>query len=165
MFIEGYVLNEDGKEEKVVLDICDHIGCNSNDLKDKKKHLNEFQSRLKQGKVTKVYLPPEYNEHDEGGRKNMIKFIENHFDVCGGGVVATGQTGTDPSVRFQCFRHKTCSTAKREKENVKSTSSSRPQKQEDTCQWRLNIGIENKVAVLIGRVAIVITPVMWQKGA
>ena len=147
--IDGYVVNDSG-EEKIAVDICSHISCDSNETKAKKDHQNAFQSRLKQGLLEKIYLSASFNEFDEKGRGKVIKMITNLFDTCGGGirVVAT----TETTIAFECFRHRVHKPKKKDpKKKSRNTSTTRPQSKEDNCLWRFTLQIEPLGAEKEGR--------------
>ena len=101
--IDGVMKTSDG-EVVIALDMCDHIGRASNELRDKKLRQSDFQSQLEMGKLEKIYLHGCLNEFNEKGRKKVVQFISNVFDNCGGGVTVVG-TGKGRVV-FGCLRNK-----------------------------------------------------------
>jgi len=110
LFIDAFVKKDNGDFESVVVDLCRHIGCGSNDRDARKAHQNEFKSRLQEGSnLEKYYLSSIYNSETEKGRKDVAKFIINLFDKCGGGVVSTGRSKAKANsldIVFRCFRHR-----------------------------------------------------------
>ena len=140
-----YFLNESGEEVKETTDICAHIGCNSNDPKQKKAHQNKFQSRLKKPEtMDRLYLGPEFNSSNAEGRKLVKEFIENKFDACGGGIIATGSGGTNSlQIVFRCFRHRVSKPVHGKKSDTsRNTITSRPVSNDDDCLWRCTLYID-----------------------
>ena len=112
VIIDGFVLSEAGAEEKICMDICSHIRCESNTTQAKKEYFSEFRSRQGQGKLKKIYLSDEFNDFVDGGRKGLIKYVTNKFDAeGGGGIVASG--GGTGKITFKCFRHRVQTPSKK----------------------------------------------------
>jgi hypothetical protein len=137
--IDGYEINADGKEEIIAVDICQHIGCETNDAKEKKAYDNDFLSRKAQGKVSKIYLSSEFNEHHPTGRAKVIQFIENEFDKKGGGRIVSAGGSRGKSIVFKCFRHRAHIPLEKKAGNPRDTSTAKSQNKEDTCQWRFTL--------------------------
>jgi len=104
VFIVCYTKTESEKEEKQhTIDICLHIGPDSNDRNKKTAHESEFQRRLKQPwRLTKLYLSSKFNSDSAATREAVIQHICGMFDCCGGGIISTG-TSESNKIVFRCF--------------------------------------------------------------
>ena len=142
--IDGYEINAAGKEETIAVDICQHIGCDTNDAKMKKAYDNDFLSHKAQGKVSKIYLSKDFNEHFPKGRDDVIAFIENEVDKKGGGGIVSAGGAKGKNIIFKCFRHRAHVPLEKKTEKLRNTSTAKPQKKEDTCLWRLTLHVETK---------------------
>ena len=151
VFVDVCFVNESGREEKEHVDICLHIGADSNDAKEKNAHQSDFMSRRKRGKLQKIYLSDMFNEFHEKGREEVTTFITNHFDTCGGGIMVGATRST--AIVFQCFRHRV-HVSKKEKNSEKkprNTSTSKPKSKDDNCLWRFTLYFEPMGAGRAGR--------------
>ena len=142
--IDGYEINAAGKEERIAVDICQHVGCDTNDTKEKKAYDDDFLSRKAQGKVSKIFLSSEFNEHHPAGRAKVIQFIENAFDEKGGGGIVSAGGTKGKNIVFKCFRHRAHVPLEKKTETARDTSTAKPQNKEGTCQWRFTLYIEIK---------------------
>jgi hypothetical protein len=66
-FVNVYVVNESGEEEKQYINICLHIHADSNGAKEKSSHQSNFQSHSKRGRLEKIYLSDAFNAFHEKG--------------------------------------------------------------------------------------------------
>jgi hypothetical protein len=139
------------EKKKQLPSISVNTGCKTNKAKEKKAYDNDFLSRKAQGKVSKIYLSSEFNEHHPTGIAKVIQFIENEFNKKGSGGIISAGGSRGKSIIFKCFRHSAHMPLEKKAGNPRDTSTAKPQNKEDTCQWRFTLHIEIKVAMQLER--------------
>jgi len=162
VFVETYIKNEsENGEDKEIIDICVHIGSDSNDPVKATAHSKEFKSRRAHLKTNpnalmKRYFPPEFDLNAVAGRKRVTQHICKLFDSCGGGITATGSSAKGSlEIVFRCFHHRITKANTKDKGDgdSKRTTTTRPRTQEETCPWRFTIYFEpsSPENLLVGR--------------
>lgn len=149
VLIEVFKKNDDKEFVRVgLVDVCDHIGCHTNDPSEMQPHGRRFQSKLQKNEMEKFYLSERFDSATKQGRQDVANHIINLFDGAGGGIVMTGSSSVKKKdVILRCFRHKKAKVNKEKNADSRSTSTVRPQQHEDTCNFRFVLYYEDAPSV------------------